>query len=85
VTWAKRDGDDIVFALPKSRRKTTNLSRDPRAAVVIFDAGSPHQSAQVQGTTSIEDDPDGLLVDELSHTRAGHTPGSPGRTRNGQS
>jgi predicted pyridoxine 5'-phosphate oxidase superfamily flavin-nucleotide-binding protein len=22
VTWVQRDGDDVVFALPKSRRKT---------------------------------------------------------------
>jgi PPOX class probable F420-dependent enzyme len=67
VVWAKRDGDDIVFALPKSRRKTANLNRDPRATVVIFDAANPYDSAQVQGTASIEDDPNGLLVEDLSH------------------
>src|SRR6266571_5349475 len=38
VTWVKRDADDVLFALPRSRRKTANLIRDPRAAVVIFDA-----------------------------------------------
>jgi hypothetical protein len=42
------------------------------------------ESAQVQGTASIEDDPDGMLVDELSHKYTGGPyPGSPGRTRNG--
>jgi PPOX class probable F420-dependent enzyme len=66
VVWVKRDGDDLVFALPRSRRKTANLSRDPRAAVVIFDAANPYDSVQVQGTASIEDDPDGTLVEELS-------------------
>lgn len=71
VVWVKRDGDDILFALPKSRRKTANLTRDPRAAVVIFDAASPYDSAQVQGTASIEDDPDGMLIDELSHKYTG--------------
>jgi PPOX class probable F420-dependent enzyme len=71
VTWVKRDADDLLFALPKSRRKTANLIRDPRAAVVIFDAASPYDSAQVQGTASIEDDPDGRLVDELSHKYTG--------------
>jgi hypothetical protein len=67
----KRDGDDILFALPKSRRKTVNLNRDPRAALVIFDAASPYESAQVQGTASIEDDPDTMLVDELSYKYTG--------------
>ena len=32
---------------------------------------SPYESVQVQGTASIEDDPDGVLVDELSHKYTG--------------
>jgi PPOX class probable F420-dependent enzyme len=71
VIWATRDRDDILFALPKSRRKTANLHRDPRATVVIFDAANPYESARVQGTASIDDDPDGRLVDELSHKYTG--------------
>jgi PPOX class probable F420-dependent enzyme len=71
VVWAKRDGDDILFALPKSRRKIANLNRDTRATVVIFAADNPYESAQVQGTASIEDDPNGVLVDELSHKYTG--------------
>jgi PPOX class probable F420-dependent enzyme len=71
VVWVGRDGDDIVFALPKSRRKIANLNRDPRAAVVIFDADNPYESAQVQGTASLQDDPDGTLIDQLSHKYTG--------------
>ena len=71
VVWAKTDGDDILFALPTSRRKTTNMNRDPRASVVIFDAANPYQSAQVQGTATIEDDPTGALIDDLSHKYTG--------------
>ena len=71
VVWVQRDRDDILFALPKSRRKTANLNRDPRATVAIFDAANPYQSAQVQGTARIEDDPDGTLIDELSRKYTG--------------
>jgi PPOX class probable F420-dependent enzyme len=71
VVWTKCDGDDIVFALPKNRRKIANLRREPRATVAIFDAANPYDSAQVQGTASIEDDPNGLLVDDLSHKYTG--------------
>jgi PPOX class probable F420-dependent enzyme len=71
VVWVGRDRDDIVFALPKSRRKIANLNRDPRAAVVIFDADNPYESAQVQGTASLQDDPDGTLIDQLSHKYTG--------------
>ena len=71
VVWAKRDGDDILFALPKGRRKIANLQRDPRATVVIFDGANPYDSAQVQGTATIEDDPEGVLIDDLSHKYTG--------------
>jgi PPOX class probable F420-dependent enzyme len=71
VVWVKRDGDDLLFALPRSRRKTANLYRDPRASVVIFDPASPYESVQVQGTASMQDDPDGKLIDELSHKYTG--------------
>lgn len=71
VVWAKSDGDDILFALPKGRHKLANLTRDPRATVAIFDAANPYDSAQVQGTASIEDDPTGLLIDDLSHKYTG--------------
>jgi PPOX class probable F420-dependent enzyme len=71
VVWVKRDGDDLLFALPRSRRKTANLYRDPRAAVAIFDPANPYESVQVQGTASLEDDPDGRLIDELSHKYTG--------------
>jgi PPOX class probable F420-dependent enzyme len=71
VVWAQRDGDDIVFALPKNRRKTPNLIRHPMATVVIFDAANPYESAQVQGTATIQDDPDGLLIEELSFKYTG--------------
>jgi PPOX class probable F420-dependent enzyme len=71
VVWTQRDGDDIVFALPENRRKTANLTRDPRATVVVFDAANPYESVQVQGIAYLEDDLEGLLVEELSHKYTG--------------
>lgn len=71
VVWVARDGDDILIALPKTRRKTANLNRDPRTAMVIFDAADPYASAQVQGTASLEDDPNGTTIDQLSHKYTG--------------
>ena len=72
VVWVTRDdNDDLLFALPKTRRKTANMSRDPRATVVVYDPANPYDSVQVQGTASLEDDPDGKLIDELSHKYTG--------------
>jgi len=36
-----------------------------------FDAANPYESAQLQGTASIVDDPDGVLVEELSQKYTG--------------
>lgn len=71
VVWVEREGDDLLFALPRSRRKTANLYRDPRVNVVIFDPASPYESVQVQGIAALQDDPDGTLIDELSHKYTG--------------
>jgi PPOX class probable F420-dependent enzyme len=71
VVWVKREGDDLLFALPRSRRKTANLYRDPRVSVAIFDPASPYESVQVQGVAALQDDPDGTLIDELSHEYTG--------------
>jgi PPOX class probable F420-dependent enzyme len=68
---ARKEKHALLFALPKSRRKTANLNRDPRAAVTIFDPANPYESVQVQGTAALEDDPDGKLIDELSYKYTG--------------
>jgi hypothetical protein len=39
--------------------------------VAIFDIANPYNSAQVQGTASFADDPEGLLVEELSQKYTG--------------
>jgi PPOX class probable F420-dependent enzyme len=71
VVWVQRDGDALLIALPRKRRKTANLARDPRATVVVFDPANPYRSVQVQGTATLEDDPDGALIAELSHKYVG--------------
>ena len=38
---------------------------------MIFDPASPYASVQVQGTASLEDDADGVLIDEQSHKYTG--------------
>jgi hypothetical protein len=61
VVWTKRDGDHILFALPKN----------PRVTVVVFDTADPYRSVQVQGTADVADDLDGVLVEELSQKYTG--------------
>ena len=58
VVWAKADGDDILISTAKGRRKYTNLLRDPRVNLV---------------TATLQDDPDGTLIEELSQRYTGQS------------
>ncbi|MEU5876688.1 PPOX class F420-dependent oxidoreductase [Spirillospora sp. NPDC047279] len=71
VVWAKVDGDDVVFSTAKGRRKHTNMLRDPRVNLTTFDTADPYVYAEVRGTASIVDDPDGRLIEELSRRYTG--------------
>jgi PPOX class probable F420-dependent enzyme len=64
VIFVKPDGDDILFSTIEGRRKTTNMSRDPRVTLLLHSltgsaAGSAY--AVVHGTVELTDDPGGAF------------------------
>lgn len=65
VIFVKPDGDDILFSTIEGRRKTTNMSRDPRVTLLLQSlspsgtTGSAY--ATVHGTVELTDDPDGTF------------------------
>lgn len=64
VIFVKPDGDDILFSTIKGRRKTANMSRDPRVTLLLHSlAASATDSAYavVHGTVKLTDDPDGTF------------------------
>ena len=83
VIWVKRDGNDVLFSTVRGRRKTVNLERDPRATVVVFPADSPYHYVELRGRVTLEDDPEGKLINELSHEYTGKewTKDAPGTPR----
>jgi len=66
VVWVLRDGDDVLFSTVRGRRKTTNLERDARASLVVFGRDDPYAYLEIRGTTTIEPDADGALIEALS-------------------
>jgi PPOX class probable F420-dependent enzyme len=66
VVWAKTDGDDVLFSTIRGRKKFANLTRDPRATILIYPADNPYFYAEVRGTVSITDDPSADLINELA-------------------
>jgi PPOX class probable F420-dependent enzyme len=66
VIWVKRDGDDILFATVRGRRKTRNMERDPRVSLVAYDPDNPYQYFEVRGTVTLTDEGGRELINDLS-------------------
>jgi len=63
VVFVKPDGDDILVSTIKGRRKTTNMLRDPRVALLQHGlTASASSYATIHGTAELVDDPDGELA-----------------------
>ncbi|MFD7438812.1 PPOX class F420-dependent oxidoreductase [Streptomyces sp. NPDC059861] len=71
AVWCRTDGDDVVFSTVEGRRKHHNFQRDPRVSVSVFDPASPFDRVEIRGRVTITEDPDGALIDELSHRYTG--------------
>ena len=71
VVWVKRDGDDVLASTIRSTRKAINLDRDARATVLVHAKDDPAHYVEIRGTVSIEDDPTGVLMNELSYQYKG--------------
>ncbi|NUP17696.1 MAG: PPOX class F420-dependent oxidoreductase [Nonomuraea sp.] len=66
VVWVRTDGDDVLFSTVKGRRKPRNFERDPRTSLLVIDPANPYRYVEVRGRVTVEDDPEGALIDELS-------------------
>ncbi|MBW8487391.1 PPOX class F420-dependent oxidoreductase [Actinomadura parmotrematis] len=71
VVWVKTDGDDVLFSTTRERRKAANLERDGRVSILVLEEGNPYSYAEVRGTATLEDDPDGALIADLSQKYTG--------------
>ncbi len=91
VILVKRDGNDILFSTVKGRRKTTNMSRNPRVNLLIHGlpvdrpnyAGDGPNYATISGTAELTDDPDGTFHQEMYdlHMGGATPPPEPGAQR----
>ncbi|WP_113705413.1 PPOX class F420-dependent oxidoreductase [Nonomuraea lactucae] len=71
VVWVRTDGDDVIFSTVAGRRKPRNFERDPRTSLLVIDPANPYRYAEVRGRVTVEDDPAGDLIQELSHKYRG--------------
>ena len=54
--WVKRDDGQLLMSTTIRRRKYQNLTRDPRATVVVIDHDQPYRYAQLRGTVELTRD-----------------------------
>lgn len=91
VIFVRRDGDEILFSTILGRRKTINMSRDPRVNLLIHGlpvdrpsyAGDGPNYATVAGTVELTDDPNGAFHQEMYdiHMDGAAPPPEPGAQR----
>jgi PPOX class probable F420-dependent enzyme len=91
VIFVKRDGLHILFSTIKGRRKTINMSRNPRVSLLIHGlpvdlpshAGDGPNYAAISGTVEIADDPAGEFHREMYalHMDGATPPPEPGAER----
>lgn len=72
VVWFDWDGEHVLFSTTTERRKLRNVRRDPRVSVLITDPENPYRYLELRGRVArIDPDPEGKLVDALSHKYLG--------------
>ncbi|MGI8881946.1 MAG: PPOX class F420-dependent oxidoreductase [Jatrophihabitans sp.] len=66
VLWASRDGDTVLLSTVRGRKKERNLTRDPRASLLILDAANPYSYAEVRGSVTLSEEGGDKLINDLS-------------------
>jgi PPOX class probable F420-dependent enzyme len=85
VIFVQPDGDDILFSTIQGRRKTANMSRDPRVTLSLhrLPASAVSAFATIHGTVELSDDPDGAFLQVIYafHMGGATPPPEPGARR----
>ncbi len=62
VVWANVEQGKLAVNSALGRKWPTNLQRDPRVSVIVYDESNPYDYVEVRGTvTSSTDDADGHI------------------------
>ena len=52
IVWISAEGDNVAVNSAVGRLWPTNLERDPRVTVVVYESGNPYNFVEVRGTAS---------------------------------
>lgn len=71
IIWVSAEGDGIAVNSAVGRLWPTNLQRDPRATVLVFEAGNPYHFVEIRGTATGSTDGADEHIDRLSKKYTG--------------
>jgi PPOX class probable F420-dependent enzyme len=71
VVWVERDGDELLVSTTTTRRKHANLSRTPRASLLVIDPQNPYAYLEVRGQVSMTEEGGRELIDRLGRRYTG--------------
>ncbi|MGW7411462.1 PPOX class F420-dependent oxidoreductase [Streptomyces sp. NPDC054863] len=54
--WVARDGDDLLISSQAGRRKVTNVIRDPRVSLTMYDLADTDSYVEVRGLATVTED-----------------------------
>ena len=52
IVWISDEGDAVAVNSAVGRLWPTNLERDPRVTVLVYEAGNPYHFVEIRGTAS---------------------------------
>ncbi|MEU9098380.1 PPOX class F420-dependent oxidoreductase [Streptomyces sp. NPDC048361] len=56
VVWVGRDGDELLISSAAGRRKVTNMERDARVSLTVYDRADPQRYLEVRGSATVAED-----------------------------
>jgi PPOX class probable F420-dependent enzyme len=74
VVWCKRDGEHILVSTLRGRRKQQNMSRDPRATLLVTAPDGPYSYLEVRARVEMTEEGGRALIDELNDKYTGEGP-----------
>jgi PPOX class probable F420-dependent enzyme len=75
VVWVTTDDTDLLISTAAGRRKETNLRRDPRASLTVYDPKDPLQYVEVRGVATVVEDSGRKLAVRLAEEYEGEGAG----------
>jgi hypothetical protein len=77
--WVDADDDHVLINTELERQKTVNVMKDPRVAVMIWDAETPYKYVEVRGRVVdiVRGERARAHIDELSRKYLDHDYASP--------